>query len=371
MENMVRYMDFWKNKRVLVTGHSGFKGSWLVSLLKKLGAAVSGYSVSVPTEPSMFQLLNLQEEVVTCWGDIRDQEAFSSFMKLQQPEILFHLAAQPLVRKSYSDPLETFSTNVMGTLSVLNAALQVPSLRSIVVVTTDKCYRNEEWVWGYRETDALGGNDPYSASKACAELVIDSWRSSFIPLKDYASHKVAVATARAGNVIGGGDWGEDRIIPDSVRAFSSGQVLTLRNPLAVRPWQHVLEPLNGYLRLAERLWHEPLTFSEAWNFGPLEKEDWPVQKLVDYFARLWGNAKVLKAENTGEMPETKYLRLDSSKAARLLPWRTTLSVEETVEWTVAWYKAWSSAGNLAQVMEEQLSTYLTKVNEYKVGENNE
>ncbi len=330
-------------------------------LLRHLGAEVAGYSLDIPSEPAMYRLLKLEEAVASRRGDIRDGESFKAFLDERNPEILIHLAAQPLVRKSYREPVDTFSTNLMGTLQVLQATLQAESLRSIVVITTDKCYRNEEWVWGYRENDVLGGHDPYSASKACVELVVESWRSSFRPLSRYPEHKTAIATARAGNVIGGGDWGEDRLIPDCVRAVSAGQPVGLRSPASIRPWQHVLEPLVGYLKLAEELWNRPESFSGAWNFGPGNAEEWSVRDVVARFLRTMGDGSIQESPEKAEPVETQALRLDSSKALRHLKWKPCLPVAEAVDWTAEWYKRWRTGGDLMKTTCDQICAYLRKV----------
>ena len=281
-------MDFEK-KKILITGHTGFKGSWLTLWLTKLGAKVIGYSLEPPTKPSLFEILNLKEKIVHIIGDIKDEEKLKNIFKKYKPDIVFHLAAQSLVRFSYKEPKLTYETNVMGTLNVLEAVREAKSVKVVIIVTSDKCYENKEWVYGYRENDPLGGHDPYSSSKACAELVVEAYRNSFFNPKNYGkTHQVALATVRAGNVIGGGDWQVDRLIPDCVKALSKGKPIKIRNPNAIRPWQHVLEPLSGYLLLVQKMWKEPTKYCEAWNFGPYEKDIATVKEIVEKVINLWG-----------------------------------------------------------------------------------
>jgi CDP-glucose 4,6-dehydratase len=353
--------NFWQGKKVLITGHTGFKGSWLTLLLCRLGAVVSGYALNEPSDPCMFSLLDLRQCVKASHrGDIRDVKCLNEALAEEQPEVVFHLAAQTLVRRAYRDPQETFSTNVMGTLNVLEAARNTGTVRGIINVTTDKCYENREWFWGYRENDPLGGDDPYSASKGCAELLSASWRKSFCPLERINDHKLAMATARAGNVVGGGDWAEDRLLPDCIRAFASGQPLVLRNPDAVRPWQHVLEPLWGYAVLAERLWNDPATYSGAWNFGPEKAAHWTVLRLAETIRAQWGEGGILIEE--GENPaESSFLYLDSSRAFAQLGWIPRLSTREALEWSIDWYKSWiKHPQGLWAFTQEQVERYLSR-----------
>lgn len=324
---------FWRNKCVLVTGHTGFKGSWLSLWLQSMGARVLGYSLEAPTKPSLFEEANVQKGMDSVVGDVRDFSALLSFIKKIKPDVVIHMAAQSLVRESYKDPLGTYATNVMGTANILEACRLNPSVKAIVNVTTDKCYENKEWVWGYRENESMGGFDPYSNSKGCSELVTNSYRSSF-----FNSNGIGVASARAGNVIGGGDWAKDRIIPDTLLAFEKNCPVSVRNPLSIRPWQHVLEPLSGYLLLAQRLYETGLDYSEAWNFGPNDEDAKPVGWIVDYMASLWGpEASWIAAE--GEQPhEATYLRLDISKAKARLGWHPRWGLEESLETIVGWHK---------------------------------
>ena len=330
-------MNF-KGKKILITGHTGFKGSWLTLWLIKLGAKVIGYSLEPPTKPSLFEILNLKEKIVHIIGDIRDEEKLKNIFKKYKPEIVFHLAAQSLVRFSYKEPKLTYETNVIGTLNVLEAVRETKSVRVVIIVTSDKCYENKEWVYGYRENDPLRGYDPYSSSKACAELVVEAYRSSFFNPKNYGKgHQVALATVRAGNVIGGGDWQVDRLIPDCVKALSKGKPIKIRNPNAIRPWQHVLEPLSGYLLLAQKMWEEPNKYCEAWNFGPYEKDIATVKEIVKKVINLWGKGKY-EVESDTQFHEAGLLRLDISKAMIKLGWLPKWDLDTALERTVKWYK---------------------------------
>ncbi len=331
--------SFWPGRRVLVTGHTGFKGSWLTLWLVRLGAKVAGFSLPPPTEPSLFAAARVAEQINDRRGDVRDLPALSAAIGDFEPEIVFHLAAQPLVRESYALPVETFSANVMGTVHLLESVRRCDAVQAVVAVTSDKCYDNKEWLWGYREDEPMGGHDPYSASKGCAELVAAAYRRSFF---SNADRRIGLATARAGNVIGGGDWARDRIIPDAVRALADGQPFVARRPESIRPWQHVLEPLCGYLTLAERLAAEPNEYSEPWNFGPREEDTVPVAELLDRFTAHWGSGD-WRAESTLSGPhEAKVLRLDSSKARQRLAWKGVLGLDNTVRLTAEWYREASS-----------------------------
>jgi CDP-glucose 4,6-dehydratase len=348
---------------VLVTGHTGFKGGWLTAWLLELGAEVTGFSLPPETGPSFFEASGLAERVPGTLGDIRDAAAIARALHEFEPEIVFHLAAQPLVRRSYQAPVETFATNVMGTVHLLEAVRQTPSVRAVVNITTDKCYENREWVWGYRESDPMGGHDPYSASKGCSELVTAAYRRSFL-----AEAGVGVATARAGNVFGGGDWAKDRIIPDAVRSFAVGVPLVVRNPASVRPWQHVLEPLCGYLIVAERLMSCEQDAAEAWNFGPLPGSDVPVGELADLLTDFWGEGARWESHNprTGVVAphEANILRLDISKARCRLGWSPRLELAEAVDMTVTWYKRSVSdpeAGAMADLTRSQIWDYMRRV----------
>ena len=324
----------WSGRRVLVTGHTGFKGGWLSVWLASLGARVTGYALDPPTEPSFFESSRVAEVLEDRRGDIRDALATRKAIEAAAPEVVFHLAAQSIVKQGYREPVETYATNVVGTASVLDACRHVPGVRAIVVVTTDKCYQNREWDRGYVETDALGGHDPYSSSKACAELVSDSFRSSWFA---GASPPVGLATARAGNVIGGGDWAADRLIPDVVRAAIAGDETLVRNPRATRPWQHVLEPVHGYLLLAQALLRDPAGFSEPWNFGPDQDGDQPVSRVLERLSQLWPG-KVRWRTDGGDHPhEAGRLMLDSEKARARLSWRPKLALDDALQLTAQWY----------------------------------
>lgn len=326
--------SFWKNKRVFVTGHTGFKGGWLSLWLNSLGANVKGFALSPPTVPSLFEQARVAEKIDSEIGDIRDLEKLEISMLEFDPEIIIHMAAQPLVRYSYIEPLETYEVNVMGTAKVLEVARKCNSLKSIVSVTTDKCYENKEWEWGYRENEPMGGHDPYSSSKGCAELVSSAYRRSFLQEKG-----VGLATARAGNVIGGGDWADDRLIPDILRAFEKNEPVIIRNPRATRPWQHVLEPLSGYLVLAQKLYEEPLQYSEGWNFGPNDNDVKPVDWILNKMVEKWDGASWQLDE--GSHPhEAGFLKLDISKANSKLNWSPTWCLDSTLEKIVTWQQAW-------------------------------
>jgi len=327
----------WSGRHVLLTGHTGFKGSWLALWLQRLGADVCGLSIEPPTAINLFEDARVGEGMRSVTGDICDAGLVRRVFGEYQPEVVFHLAAQPLVRASYADPLGTYATNVMGTAHVLDACRSVDTVRAVVMITTDKCYENQDWMWPYRESDRLGGFDPYSNSKACAELVISAFRSSFFNPRDYARHGVAIASARAGNVIGGGDWAEDRLVPDAIRAFQKGIPVRIRNPRAVRPWQHVLEPLSGYIRLAGLLFDEGISQAEGWNFGPYPEDTRPVEWVVSELIRLWGEGASWEQE-TGHHPhEAQSLKLDISKASARLGWRPRLRIGEALAMTQAWY----------------------------------
>jgi CDP-glucose 4,6-dehydratase len=335
----------YHNREVLVTGHTGFKGSWLALWLSQMGAKITGYSLQPPTDPNHFQLLDLKINSVI--GDLRDPDKLKAIVMEQQPEIIFHLAAQAIVRASYRDPAETFASNVMGTVNVLEAARACPSVRAVVIVTSDKCYENREWPWGYREIDPLGGYDPYSASKGCAEIVTGCWRNSYFNPKDYGkSHRTLLASARAGNVIGGGDWAADRLVPDIVRATAQSQKVTIRNPQATRPWQHVLEPLSGYLLLGQKLLEGRKEFADAWNFGPSEEENLSVGEIVGQVKELWPKMDYHIEGSPDQPHEAGLLRLDCSKARAQLQWVPAWTGSKAVEKTVAWYKYFYEAGKI-------------------------
>ena len=345
---------FWNEKRVLVTGHTGFKGGWLSLWLSRLGAQVTGYSLAPPTTPSLFDLARIGEDLSDLREDVRDGERLKDAVRHTRPEIVFHLAAQPLVRESYRNPVETFATNVMGTVNLLEA-VRSSSARVVIVVTSDKCYENREWLWGYRETEPLGGDDPYSASKGAAEIVTSAFRAAFFSPQDDEGG-AAVASVRAGNVIGGGDWSIDRLIPDIVRAFAAREVVSIRNPKAERPWQHVLDALNGYLMLAERLW-ESRSLAEAWNFGPSEEHTREVGWIVGRMSELWGDGAQWRLDDAPGPHEATLLRLDSSKARKRLGWRPKLNVGDALQWTVDWYRSHEAGRDMRAVTLDQLTRY--------------
>ncbi|WP_273807679.1 MULTISPECIES: CDP-glucose 4,6-dehydratase [unclassified Pseudomonas] len=347
---------FWVGKRVLVTGHTGFKGTWLLWLLHRLGAKVAGLALPA-TSPSLFELTGARSIVDHHEGDIRDLSTVRRVMGEVRPEIVLHLAAQALVRESYNDPVSTYGSNVMGTLHVLEAIRSVGGVRACVVVTTDKIYANREWQWPYRENEALGGHDPYSASKACCELLAESYAASFFAPERYAEHGVAIATARAGNVLGGGDFATNRLIPDVLAAWSKGGSVTLRYPSAVRPWQHVLEPLSGYLLLAERLTTTAERARGAWNFGPAEDATCTVERLVQLLARDWPQAPGVRVD-PAELHEAGLLKLDSSRAREYLGWRPRWSLETCLSQTLAWHRAWHAGLDPRQTTQAQIDSYL-------------
>jgi CDP-glucose 4,6-dehydratase len=346
--------SFWERKRVLVTGHTGFKGGWLSLWLHSMGAQVIGLALPPNTEPSFFQKTNLADTIDSHFADIRDYENVLNIIKLVKPDLVFHLAAQPLVRYSYKNPIETYATNVMGTVHLLEAVRQVGATKVVVNVTTDKCYDNKEWVWGYRESDPLGGYDPYSSSKGCSELVTSAYRSSF-----YTDAGIALASARAGNVIGGGDWSEDRLIPDLLRSFDSNQAALIRNPQAIRPWQHVLEPLSGYLQLAERLWENPEEFIGAWNFGPHYGDAKTVGWIADRLISIWGMQASWISDKGISPYEANYLKLDISKATQKLFWEPRWGLEIALEKIVEWNRAVSGGADAASVSLKQISEFLS------------
>jgi len=355
LENMVINAKFWQGKRVMITGHTGFKGSWLSLWLQRLGAEVLGYSLSVPTQPSLFELGQVAKDMTSVTGDIRVFDSLKSTIEEFQPEIIFHLAAQALVRQSYQNPVETYATNVMGTVHLLEGVRQVPGVRAVVVVTSDKCYENQEWVWGYRESDPMGGFDPYSNSKGCAELVVSSYRNSFFQSN---LNNPAVATARAGNVIGGGDWAKDRLVPDILTALIGGKSPLIRNPQATRPWQHVLEPLRGYLMLAEKLYKDGNLFAQGWNFGPDDRDIQPVGWLVDQLIELWGGETTWEQDSQYNPHEANYLKLDCSKAFSQLRWIPILNLSSALNWIVTWTKSYQSGANIRQTTEAQIDQYM-------------
>lgn len=354
---MVVNASFWHGRRVFLTGHTGFKGSWLSLWLQSLGAELTGYALTPPTTPSLFELARVGDGMRSTEGDVRNLELLARMMEEARPEIVIHMAAQSLVRYSYESPVETYATNVIGTVNIHEAARACSSVRAVINVTTDKCYENREWVWGYRESDRLGGYDPYSSSKACSELVSAAYRSSFFSESGQKAVPVAVATVRAGNVIGGGDWATDRLIPDIISAFERGGSALIRNPRAVRPWQHVLEPLRGYLMLSEKLIEHGRDYAQAWNFGPESADSKPVSWVVNEMAKRWGD-KARWHHNSSEQPhEAAYLKLDISKARDLLHWSPKLTLGDTLGLVINWYRAISRGEDARDLTVSQIKSY--------------
>jgi CDP-glucose 4,6-dehydratase len=359
MEDLVTpaVKTLWAGKRVFVTGHTGFKGGWLCLWLSHLGAAVRGYSLDPYSQPNLFDVLRLSGKLEDIRGDIRNPSTLDAALIGFSPEVVFHLAAQPLVRLSYADPIATYETNVIGTARVLDAVRRTPSVRAVVSVTTDKCYENKEWVWSYRETDPLGGYDPYSSSKACAEIVSAAFRQSYFPLEEISRHKVAIATARAGNVIGGGDWSPDRLLPDLVRGFFSGQPVPIRRPQSIRPWQHVLDPLGGYITLAENLLTGEPKYARAYNFGPADEDARSVQWIADYMARTWGEGASWFLDKDPGVHEAGYLKLDASLAHADLHWAPRLHLAEAIDWLIEWHRAHARRDDMQAVTLAQIAAY--------------
>lgn len=346
---------FWRNKRVLITGHTGFKGSWLSLWLQKLGAQIAGYALPSPDE-SLFELAKVGERMRSVFSDIRTSENLEQLFEEFRPEIVFHLAAQPLVRRSYLIPAETYEVNVMGTVCMLEAARKSTSCRVVVNITSDKCYENKEWPWGYRECDPMGGYDPYSSSKGCAELITAAYRSSFFDANN-TSHRIGLASARAGNVIGGGDFSSDRIIPDFMTARARGKPLFVRNPNAIRPWQHVLEPLSGYLMLAEQLWEDPAEFSQGWNFGPSLGDVRPVRWIVEKLSEYWDGEVSWKIDSSPKLHEAHLLMLDSTKARMHLGWSPRWNLEQALRAVAEWHDAYMRGESVREMVLRQIDVY--------------
>lgn len=358
LEGLVMNTSFWAGKKVFVTGHTGFKGGWLSLWLAGMGARVAGYALPPSTDPSLYDLAGVGTVIERSHiGDVRDMEALSTAIRDFAPDILFHLAAQALVRRSYAEPVETYSTNVMGTIHVLEAVRRTPSIRAVVNITSDKCYENREWLWGYREDEPMGGFDPYSSSKGCAELVTASWRRSYFATADHPERGPALATARAGNVIGGGDWSEDRLVPDVLRAFQSGETVVIRSPAAMRPWQHVIEPVAGYMALAERLWDHGIAFAEGWNFGPDSRSEKPVSYVVDKLVSLWGGDAGWRLADGHQPHEAHLLKLDSAKARSRLGWIPKWTVDQALAATVEWQQGWLAGRPVIDLVQTQIAAY--------------
>jgi len=338
VEIMSAFKNVYKDKVVLVTGHTGFKGSWLSIWLNELGAKVIGYALDPYTDKDNFVLAGLSDKIVDIRGDIRDFNKLKEVFTTYKPEYVFHLAAQPLVRLSYDIPVETYQINVMGTINVLECVRHTPSTKVGVFITTDKCYENREQIWGYKETDSLGGYDPYSSSKGAAEIAINSWKQSFMNPNEYSKHGKAIASVRAGNVIGGGDWAKDRIIPDCIRALEEDKPIEIRSPKAIRPWEHVLEPLGGYLLLGQMMTEDPVQYSEAWNFGPHLESVVTVEEVASILINHYGKGEINDISNKDAVHEAKLLNLDISKARFKLGWRPTLDIDQALKFTVDWYK---------------------------------
>ena len=346
---------FFQGKKVLVTGHTGFKGSWLSLWLQALGAEVIGYALAPPTNPSLFEVAEVGLGMTSIIGDIRDLDKLQAVFTEHQPEIIIHMAAQPLVRYSYQNPVETYSTNVMGTVNILEAVRHCASVKAVVNITTDKCYENREWAWGYRENEPMGGFDPYSNSKGCAELVTSAYRQSYFSSSASINK---VASARAGNVIGGGDWSEDRLIPDAIKAFEAGNTLMIRNPLATRPWQHVLEPLSGYLILAQSLFQDGEKFSSAWNFGPKDTDNRSVQEVISTLCQQWGPDAKWQQDSSSQPHEAGLLKLDCSKASKQLRWEPKWNLETAIEKIIQWHKADLAKENMQALTLKQIDQYI-------------
>jgi len=350
--------QFWKEKKVLLTGHTGFKGSWLSLWLQKVGTNLIGYSKSIPTEPSLFESANVENGMTSIIGDVCDYPKLENTIKEFKPEIVIHMAAQSILPESYKTPIETYETNVMGTVNLLESVRKTGGVRVILNVTSDKCYQNTKSSGSYKEDDPMGGYDPYSSSKGCAELVTTSFRNSFFNPTNYSNHGVALASARAGNVIGGGDWAPFRLIPDFMRSMLDGKTFMIRHPNAVRPWQYILDPLNGYLLLTEKLWTQGPDFSEGWNFGPSEKDVKPVKWIIENLSKSW-EAEINVQQNTNDFHEENFLNLDSSKARKNLGWSTKMELGTALEWTSNWYKQYQQKSDLRKFTEKQIDSYVS------------
>lgn len=349
--------EFWRRKKVLITGHTGFKGSWASLWLQSVGAEVIGYALAPPTQPSLFEEAGISEDMTSIIGDVRDVDGVKRLFEEHRPEIVIHMAAQSLVRYSYREPVETFTTNVMGTLNILEGIRSIDTVRAAVMITTDKCYENRELARPFREDEPLGGYDPYSSSKACAELLIASYRNAYFPPEKYSRHHTAVASARAGNVIGGGDWAEDRLIPDMMRSFKNNEPVQVRNPSAIRPWQHVLEPLSGYFELTEKLYDGGADYGEAWNFGPHSKDAKTVQWIIERIVQELGDDARWSIDDGDHPHEANYLKLDCAKARARLSWQPKWRLEEALNKTMDWYKAELAGADMKALCLTQIDEY--------------
>lgn len=359
LEGLVMDTAFWRGKRVLLTGHTGFKGSWLSLWLQSMESEVVGYALAPPTTPSLFEVAKVGAGMTNIVGDIRDFGHLRAVFAERQPEIVMHMAAQSLVRSSYIEPVETYATNVMGTVHLLEAARGTASVKAVVNVTSDKCYENHEWVWGYRENEAMGGYDPYSSSKGCAELITAAYRNSYFTPEPCGERHVALASVRAGNVIGGGDWADDRLVPDIMRAVTLGLPVRIRSPRAIRPWQHVLEPLHGYLLLAQKLYEEGAAYAEAWNFGPNDDDARPVQWIVERLTASWSKeANWLPGSDPTQPHEAHFLKLDSSKAKARLAWSPKWSLEEALNAIIGWYRAYGNGKDMHDITLGQIRNFI-------------
>lgn len=357
LEGVVMSGGFWQGKRVFLTGHTGFKGGWLALWLQQLGAEVTGYALHPPTQPSIFEAGNVAKGMHSIIGDVCDVDGISKAVSEVCPEIVFHMAAQSLVRYSYANPVETYATNIMGLVHLLEAVRVTGTVRSVVNVTSDKCYENKEWVWGYRENEVMGGYDPYSSSKGCAELITACYRNSYFNAEKHGEHGMSLASARAGNVIGGGDWAQDRLIPDIICAISKGEPVQIRNPDSIRPWQHVLEPLAGYLILAEKLFTDGSEYAEGWNFGPLDSESRSVRWVIDQFTQAWGQGASWVQNGQPQPHEATQLKLDCSKARCRLEWKPRWSAIQSIDKIVEWHKAYNQSANMRQITLAQIEAY--------------
>jgi len=349
--------SFWRGRKVFLTGHTGFKGSWLSLWLGSLGADLTGYSLDPPTRPNLFEQAAVGKTLRSIHGDIRDFAAIKNAIEECSPEVIIHMAAQTVVRRGYEDPIENYSSNVMGTVHVLEAVRQLNRPCAVVNVTSDKCYENREWIWGYRENEPMGGRDPYSNSKGCAELVTSAYRESFFSNEMFSEHRIALGSARAGNAIGGGDWTSDQLIPDLIRAFLAGRPCLIRNPLSIRPWQFVLEPLRGYLMLAEKLVEEGPQYASGWNFGPVDTDTKPVEWIADELVRLWGNGAAWSQDQAAHPHEAQALKLDASKAKSRLAWHPVLPLKDALEWIAKWYRECQAGSDLQRFTRTQIEEY--------------